>query len=267
MDIKQLILYILTFLATVIIPFVLLLIILPLTGTPLATLGKTVYKGYSVLSIILGLFGMYWVFMFFYLQSVFLHTKPKENIPVQTQSVLIEQLQKISDLKDESGKPLFSTSYANNTFVITWSGNVTYNQAVQIGQISKKRVFVLTFDENKHTAFLIQKDKDTSWSADATGLGFSYSFQSGIYAESYKEYIPSIIIQDNNITLDVKKLSYNSSQIFFPVRDIILNNGWSIESGLIRNKALIALIICVVGITLFFTSNYAILNAVLQVKK
>jgi hypothetical protein len=147
---------------------------------------------------------------------------------------LIDRLER-SLKRTFDGKTLFDVFHSDDDRVaITWSSSINYFQVVSGGQMGKKRVIVLSLDEKKHEAYFLMKEKDWRWSLSTNRFDFSMHFASGIFAEISKEYVPSVTIdRDGGFSVDVKKLSYDSRELWLPIENALLAGGWIIRGGIL----------------------------------
>ena len=175
-----------------------------------------------------------WVISFFSLQDFFIVWKPDPKVASISKMELIEKLER-SFKRTFDGKALFDVFRSDDDRVaITWSSSINYFQIVSGGQIGKKRVVVLTFDEKKHEAYFLMKEKDWRWSLSTNRFDFSMSFTSGIFAEISTDIAPSVTIdKDGSFSIDVKKLSYDYRELWLPIENTLLAGGWTIRGGML----------------------------------
>jgi len=175
-----------------------------------------------------------WVAAFFALQDFFLVWKPEPNITPLGKQELINKLER-SFQKPFDGKALFDYFRSDDDRIaITWSSSINYFQIASGGQKGKKRVVVLTLDEQKHEAYFIMKEKDWAWSLSAKSFDFSMNFSSGIFAEISTKIAPSLTIEkDGSFSIDVKKLSYDDNDLWLPIENALLTSGWTIRGGML----------------------------------
>ncbi len=185
-------------------------------------------------AIIAGAYGFIWVFAFFVVQDIFMVWKPDPAVPPIGKTELIDKLEH-SFKKPFDGKALFDVFRSDDDRVaITWSSSINYFQIVSGGQKGKKRVVVLTLDENKHEAYLLMKEKDWAWSLSSKRFDFSMNFSAGIFAEISTAVLPSLTIgKDGSFSIDVKKLSYDYRELWLPIENTLLASGWTIRSGML----------------------------------
>ena len=187
-----------------------------------------------VTAIIAGAYGFIWVFAFFVVQDIFIVWKPDPAVLPIGKTELIDKLER-SFKKPFDGKALFDVFRSDDDRVaITWSSSINYFQIVSGGQKGKKRVVVLTLDENKHEAYLLMKEKDWAWSLSSKRFDFSMNFSAGIFAEISTDIVPSLTIEkDGSFSIDVKKLSYDYRELWLPIENALLTSGWTIRSGML----------------------------------
>ena len=175
-----------------------------------------------------------WVISFFALQDYFIVWKPDPKIAPIGKTQLIDKLEN-SFKKTFDGKTLFDIFRSDDDRVaITWSSSINYFQIVSGGQIWKKRVVVLTFDEKKHEAYFLMKEKDWRWSLSTNSFDFSMNFSSGIFAEISTDIAPSITIdKDGGFSIDLQKLSYDYRELWLPIENTLLAGGWTIRGGML----------------------------------
>jgi hypothetical protein len=175
-----------------------------------------------------------WVMSFFALQDYFIVWKPDPKVAAIGKTELIDKLEH-SFKRTFDGKDLFDVFRSDDDRVaITWSSSIHYFQIVSDGQIGKKRVVVLTFDEKKHEAYFLMKEKDWRWSLSTNRFDFSMNFSSGIFAEISTDIVPSVTIdKDGGFSIDVKKLSYDYRELWLPIENTLLAGGWTIRGGML----------------------------------
>ena len=175
-----------------------------------------------------------WVISFFALQDYFIVWKPDSKLAPIGKTQLLEKLER-SFKRDFDGKALFDVFRSDDDRIaITWSSSINYFQIVSGGQIGKKRVVVLTFDEEKHEAYFLMKEKDWRWSLSANSFDFSMNFSSGIFAEISTDIAPSVTIdKDGGFSIDVQKLSYDYRELWLPIENTLLASGWIIRGGML----------------------------------
>jgi len=175
-----------------------------------------------------------WIFSFFALQDFFIVWRPDPAVSPIGKKELIDKLER-SFKRPFDGEALFDVFRSDDDRVaITWSSSINYFQIVSCGQKGKKRVVVLTLDENKHEAYLLMKEKDWAWSLSSKRFDFSMNFSAGIFAEISTEAIPSLTVgKDGSFSIDVKKLSYDYRELWLPIENTLLASGWTIRSGML----------------------------------
>ncbi|KAF0159834.1 MAG: hypothetical protein FD159_332 [Syntrophaceae bacterium] len=175
-----------------------------------------------------------WVMSFFALQDYFIVWKPDPRVASIGKTELIDKLER-SFKRTFDGKALFDVFRSDDGRVaITWSSSINYFQIVSGGQIGKKRVVVLTFDEKKHDVYFLMKEKDWRWSLSTNRFDFSMNYSSGISAEISTDIVPSVTMdKDGGFSIDVKKLSYDFRDLWLPIENTLLANGWIIRGGML----------------------------------
>jgi hypothetical protein len=175
-----------------------------------------------------------WVMSFFFLQDYFIVWKPDPGVASISKTELIDKLER-SFKRTFDGKDLFDVFRSDDGKVaITWSSTIKYFQIVSGGQMGKKRVVVLTFDEKKHEAHFLMTEKDWRWSLSTNRFDFSMNYAVGIFAEMSTDIVPSVTIdKDGNFTIDVKKLSYDYRELWLPIENTLLANRWTIRGGML----------------------------------
>jgi len=175
-----------------------------------------------------------WVMSFFALQDYFIVWKPDPKVASIGKTQLIEKLER-SFKRTFDGKELFDVFRSDDDRVaITWSSSINYFQIVSGGQIGKKRVVVLTFNEKKHEAYFLMTEKDWRWSLSTNRFDFSMNYAVGIFAEISTEILPSVTMdKDGTFAIDVKKLSYDYRELWLPIENTLLAGGWTIRGGML----------------------------------
>jgi len=175
-----------------------------------------------------------WVVAFFALQDFFIVWKPDPKVAPIGKKELIDKLEQ-SFKRPFDGKPLFDVFRSDDErLAITWSSSINYFQGLSGGRMAKKRVVVLTFDEKKHEASFLMKEKDWRWSLSTSRFDFSMNYSAGIFAEISTEVAPSVTInKDGSFSIDLKKLSYDYRDLWLPIENTLLAGGWSIRGGML----------------------------------
>ena len=189
------------------------------------------------IAIIFGSYGMFVALMFFQLQDIFIVFKPDPGTKPLKKSELIHLIE-YGFTTPFQGRNLFDVVQTDEKVIITWASSIDYFQITNIGGSGKKRVVILSFDEEKHKVFFLMKDKDWKWNAAVKSLDFSMNFSMGIFSENTTEFHPSIDFSlDQGIKADIKKLSYNSNELWHPIQKAVLFSGWSLHGGMIPRTA------------------------------
>jgi hypothetical protein len=187
-----------------------------------------------VVAIIAAGYAFIWVMSFFAMQDYFIVWKPDPKVASISKTELIDKLER-SFKRNFDGKALYDVFRSDDGKVaITWSSSINYFQIVSSGQIGKKRVVVITFDEKKHEAYFLMTEKDWRWSLSTNRFDFSMNYAIGIFAEMSTDIIPSVTIdRDGSFAIDVKKLSYDYRELWLPIENTLLANGWTIKGGML----------------------------------
>jgi hypothetical protein len=195
------------------------------------------------------------ILMFFCLQDVFIVFKPSPGTSPVSGAELVNRLEKTFN-SPVYGKKLFDFMKSNNRVVITWSSSIDYFQLTSGGSTSKKRVIVLTIDEKKHDVFFIMKDKDWQWNLSKNFFEVSLNYSTGISAELSTEYRPSIVFsEDGGLKVDMKKLTYDSNELWLPIQSTVLSSGWTLRGGMLPifyHRILLALLFALIVFFLFY---------------
>lgn len=175
-----------------------------------------------------------WIFSFFALQDYFLVWKPNPQASVIGKKELIEKMENAFK-RTFDGKSLYDVFRSDDDrMAITWSSSINYFQVVAGGRMGKKRVVVLSFDEKTHEAYFLMKDRDWKWSLSAGRFDFSMNYSAGIFAEISTDVVPSLTFdRDGGFAVEVKKLSYNTNELWLPIQKTLLASGWTIRGGMI----------------------------------
>jgi hypothetical protein len=180
-----------------------------------------------------GLYGGFVAYMFFRLQDVFIVFRPQAVSSPLSKDELVVRLEKAFGGTAE-GKKLFAVARDGDRLAITWSASIDFVQLASAGGKGMKRVVVLTFDEKRRDVFFLMKDKDWGWDLSGKGVGLSLRYATGIFAEIETEYRPSIAIAEGTgLTVDLKKLSYNSNDLWMPIQTAVLAAGWTLRGGMV----------------------------------
>jgi len=195
------------------------------------------------------------ILMFFCLQDVFIVFKPAPGTSPVSGAELINRLEKTFNSSTE-GKKLFDFMKSNNKVVVTWSSSIDYFQLTSGGSTSKKRVIVLTIDEKKHNVFFIMKDKDWQWNLSKNFFEMSLNYSTGISAELSTEYRPAIAFsEDGGLKVDMKKLTYDSNELWLPIQSTALSSGWTLRGGMLPifyHRILLALLFALIVFFLLY---------------
>lgn len=90
---------------------------------------------------------------------------------------------------------------------------------------------VLTFDDRKHEAYFLVKERDWAWSLSAKRIDFSMNYSSGIFAEISTDVAPLLTIEkDGSFSVDLKKLSYDYNELWLPIENTLLTAGGPSEA-------------------------------------
>jgi hypothetical protein len=209
--------------------------------------------------VLFALYGMFVSVMFFWLQDLFIVFKPAAGTAPLSKTEVVNRLEKALGTPVE-GKSIIDFMKTDDKMIITWSSSVDYFQVTNAGAKNMKRVIVLTFDEKNHTAYFLMKDKDWKWNISKDRFHFSLNYSLGIFAEYQTEIYPSVEYSENGrIRADMKRLTYNSNDLWNPVQTAALSAGWTLRGGMIpefSHRLLFSLPIALVffGMALFVTS-------------
>ena len=186
-----------------------------------------------VINILFALYGVFIVLMYFWLQDVIMVFRPAAGIRSVSKSELVNRLEKAFNTPVQ-GQRLFDFMADKDRVVITWAASINYFQISSAGGRGMKRVIVLTLDENKHDAFFIMKDKDWGWDVSTNFFDFSLNYSAGIFAEYRAEVHPSIVFSEKGgLDVDIKKLTYNSNDLWIPIETAMLSSGWTLRGGMV----------------------------------
>lgn len=204
----------------------------------------------------------FWIFAFFALQDFFLVWKPDPRVVPVSKKELIVQLEN-SFKKPFDGNSLYDVFIADDgRIAITWSASINYFQIVSGGHMEKKRVVILTLDEENHEAYLLMKEKDWKWSLSAKQFDFSMNFSSGIFAEISTEAVPSLTLnKDGSFSIDVKKLTYGYRELWSPIENALLTSGWTIRSGMLPKLSYRLALALPFAILMFMLIYFALRNS------
>lgn len=211
----------------------------------------------TLVSVIFALTGMFITLMFFKLQDIFIVFRPEPGTPPLSREEIMERIEKAFSAP-VNDKKLFDVARAGGKLIVTWSADIDYFQVTNAGGSGMKRVIVLSFDESSHRAFFIMKDKDWKWNISAGAGSFSLNYTEGIYSEYRFEAYPSIDFTADGLKVDMKKLTYNSNDLWLPIHKAVLSGGWSLHGGMIpkfSHRLIFALPIALLffGTGFFFT--------------
>jgi hypothetical protein len=192
------------------------------------------------------------VFMYFCLQDFFMVFRPKSGSLPVSRAELVNRLEKSFNSPVE-GRKLFDFMTTGNRVVVTWSSSIDYFQITSAGATGKKRVVVLTLGEKKSEVFFIMKDKDWQWNLSKNFFEFSLNYSTGISAEFSSEYRPSIVFSENGgLKVDIKKLTYDSNDLWLPIQEAVLSSGWTLRGGMLPNMFYRILLAIISALAVFF---------------
>ncbi|MEE9912738.1 MAG: hypothetical protein K4571_13575 [Deltaproteobacteria bacterium] len=185
-------------------------------------------------AVIIAGYAFIWVMAFFALQDYFIVWKPDPTVVPLGKKELIDRLES-SFKKPFDGKTLFDVFRSDdNRLAITWSSSIGTFQVTAGGRMGKKRVVVLTFDEEKRQAYFLMKEKDWRWSLSTGRFDFSMNYSAGIFAEISTVAAPSVTVdKDGHFPIDLKKLSYDYRDLWTPIEKTLLSAGWTIRGGML----------------------------------
>lgn len=173
-------------------------------------------------------------FMFFKFQDIFIVFPPPPGTPPLEKQELLSRLSAAFD-RPVDGTRLFDVKVTDSRAIITWSSTISYFQGMSGGRTGKKRVVVLTLDEQRKVAYFIMKDKDWNWKLSSNYAEFSLNYATGLSAEFVTEAYPSIELGPRGLTVDIKRLTYSSNELFLPIQSAVLSSGWTLRGGMIPN--------------------------------
>ncbi len=183
-------------------------------------------------SLVIAIYGALAVYLFFKLQDVFIVFRPAKEIKPLPKSGVIEKMERAFGSK-VGGKKLFDFVHEGDRAAVTWASSINYVQLSAAGGIGKKRVVALRLDASKHTALFVMKNKDWSWDLSANAASASLYYAVGISTEFTTDWVPSIAVEDDgHIKVDMKKLTYNSNDLWLPIQSCFLSSGWTLQSGM-----------------------------------
>ncbi|MBA4390813.1 MAG: hypothetical protein C0399_07730 [Syntrophus sp. (in: bacteria)] len=191
------------------------------------------FQSHSIaISAIIALYVFFVSWMFFQLQDIFMVFPPKPGtVPVSKQELFSRLEQAFG--KPVNGNVLFDFMKSDDKAVITWSSSVSYFQGTSGGVSGMKRVIVLTPDEGRHDVFFIMKNKDWHWNLSRNFTEFSLTYNVELAAEFRTEAYPSIEFGEHGLRVDIKKLTYNSDELWQPIQSVVLSSGWGLRGGLL----------------------------------
>lgn len=182
-------------------------------------------------SLVIAVYGALAVYLFFKLQDVFIVFRPAKEINPLPKSGVLEKLERA--FCSSGGKKLFDFVHEGDRAAVTWASSINYVQLSSTGGIGKKRVVALRLDASKHTAFFVMKNKDWDWDLSANAASASLYYAVGISTEFTADWVPSIAIgDDGSIKVDIKKLTYNSNDLWLPIQSCFLSSGWTLQSDM-----------------------------------
>jgi len=182
-------------------------------------------------SMVIAVYGALAVYLFFKLQDVFIVFRPAKGIKPLPKASVFEKLERA--FYSPGGKKLFDFVHEGDRAAVTWSSSINCAQPSAAGEIGKKRVVALRLDASKHTAFFVMKNKDWDWDLSANAASASLYYAVGISTEFTTDLVPSIAVgDDGRIKVDIKKLTYNSNDLWLPIQSCFLSAGWTLQSGM-----------------------------------
>jgi hypothetical protein len=185
-----------------------------------------------VMTITFALYGTFVAFMFFWLQDRFMMFRPEAGVIPSSRAEVVDKLERAFN-KPVEGARLFDFMAQGDRAVITWSSSLNYFQLTNVGGRGMKRVIALTFDEGKREAFFIMKDKDWRWNVSKNFFDLSLNYSTGLFAEYETEVYPSIVFSESGgLTVDLKKITYSSNELWNPIQNALLSSGWTIRGGM-----------------------------------
>lgn len=186
-----------------------------------------------LVSIAIGCYGVLVTFLFFALQDYFFVFRPDAATAPLSKSVLLRRIEE-SFARPVEGQKLFDVARVGDRLVVTWDAALRYFQLTNVGGRGMKRVVVLSFDEARHRAYFIMKERDYKWSASLGSAEFSLNYATGIFTENRTEVYPSIDYSpEGGLRVEMKKLAYNSDELWQPLQKAVLGAGWSLHGGMV----------------------------------
>jgi hypothetical protein len=223
---KAFISYFLSFSLVVLLPFA-AMFLLPLDdsrflGLPVAT-GLVILVGYFFLA----------VFLFLFLQDVFFTFPAAQVSPKGITDIQTELTNYFNQANQKAN--YFQLANTPTETAITWHRDIKYNQLIDIGGASSKKLYILSFDSNRHQIFLTLREKDFDYSVSPTSLGASMRFNYGFSFEDSIEYHPSLVVKNGSYKLDLQKVTFSTNDILAPVMRIARDGGWAVRITLFRS--------------------------------
>lgn len=212
-------------------------------------------------SLAFGGYGALMAFLFFALQDHFIVFRPAPGTTPLPKAELVRLVEQAFSRPVE-GQNLFEVARADGRLVLTWNGELQYFQGLAAGGRGMKRVVVLTFDEPRHHVLFVMKERDVRWSASLNAAEYSLGFATGLSAEFRTEVYPSIDFSpEGGLRVDLKKLSYNSEELWQPLQKAVLGAGWSLHGGMVPgfvNRVLFSLPVALLFFgVIFFAATLA----------
>lgn len=183
-------------------------------------------------SLVIALYLLFVSLMFFKLQDIFMVFAPPAGITPLAGQELLSRLERAFS-KPVEGKQLFDFHKSEQKAVITWSSSIGYFQGTSGGRSGMKRVVVLNLNERHHDVFFIMKDKDWQWNISRNFASYSLNYCTGISAEFSTEVHPSIVFGEHGLSIDMKKLTYSSDDLWRPIQEAVLSSGWRLRGGVL----------------------------------
>jgi len=167
-------------------------------------------------------------YSFFFFQDRFLGLRGDPSVSPLGKRALADQIRRVYTAPDN--REVFEVFEQGDTMCVSWAASAHYNQVMAAGGVSLKRVYVLRLDDRNKVARVVMKEKDARWSARAGGLDFSFNYMAGYSVEVQVELLPSIEVSpDGHFRFDIKKLRYDSEEIWGPLQRLVTGAGWRLQ--------------------------------------
>lgn len=221
-------------------------------------IGTLMVQHGALFSAAFGLYGLVMAYAFFALQDHFIAFKPQPDTFPSSQTELMDAIESAFSRPVE-GQTLFEVARVGEKLIVTWSASLDYFQITHAGGERMKRVIVLTFDEPRHRALFIMKDRTASWRASTQGAEYSLNFATGLSAEFTHSLYPSLTYsRGGGLSVELKQLRYDSNELWQPIHDAVLSHGWSLHGGMVPGTGHRLLISVLVGLFFGLIGHFAV---------